>query len=88
MTGKKCDKCSTADQYVGNATGETGTCFYPLLISYQYTFTLSATEDASVTSINFLNVSQEKDDIDFTIHLKVRSFCMYVLTRTSEICFY
>lgn len=70
MTGQKCDRCSVSDHYVGNATGN-GTCYYPLLISYQYTFTLDSKSDPYVSAINFVNVSSTKEEIDFNIQLEV-----------------
>ena len=71
MTGQKCDRCSTSDHYVGDATGN-GTCYYPLLISYQYTFTLDSKSDPYITAINFVNVSSTKEEIDFNIQLEVK----------------
>uniref|UniRef100_H2YSI2 CUB domain-containing protein n=1 Tax=Ciona savignyi TaxID=51511 RepID=H2YSI2_CIOSA len=65
-TGRSCEVCDTSNGYTGNAAGN-GTCFYTLLINYQFTFNLKMdADDTHVTKINFKNTPNMEEDVQVT----------------------
>ncbi|XP_044593678.1 attractin-like protein 1 isoform X2 [Cotesia glomerata] len=61
IIGDHCERCDVSSLYNGDPTK--GSCFYDLVIDYQFTFNLSKKEDRHYRAINFKN-SPSKPDVD------------------------
>ena len=75
VVGDRCDRCQRASQdtdYVGNATGPNGTCFYPILTGYQYTFRIGGANERHITALNFLHVPKGDEDITMRLEVALR----------------
>ncbi|XP_015343691.2 attractin-like [Marmota marmota marmota] len=67
VKGDQCQLCEVENRYQGNPLK--GTCYYTLLIGYQFTFTLSQEEDRYYTAINFVATPKEQNrDLDMFIN--------------------
>ncbi|XP_043267343.1 attractin-like protein 1 isoform X2 [Venturia canescens] len=70
ITGDHCERCDVANLYHGDPTK--GSCFYDLVIDYQFTFNLSKKDDSHYTAINFKNSPSKPDvDAEFSIFCSV-----------------
>ncbi|KAL6088736.1 hypothetical protein STEG23_024052, partial [Scotinomys teguina] len=59
--------CDSENRYVGNPLR--GTCYYSLLIDYQFTFSLLQEDDRHHTAINFIaNPEQSNKNLDISIN--------------------
>lgn len=67
IKGDKCQLCEVENRYQGNPLK--GTCYYTLLIDYQFTFSLSQEDDRYYTAINFVATPEEQNrDLDMFIN--------------------
>ncbi|GCB70141.1 hypothetical protein scyTo_0012556 [Scyliorhinus torazame] len=67
IKGDKCQLCDVETRYQGNPLK--GTCYYTLLIDYQFTFSLSQEDDRYYTAINFVATPEEQNrDLDMFIN--------------------
>uniref|UniRef100_UPI00398E86D8 attractin isoform X4 n=1 Tax=Pristiophorus japonicus TaxID=55135 RepID=UPI00398E86D8 len=67
IKGDKCQLCDVETRYQGNPLK--GTCYYTLLIDYQFTFSLSQDDDRYYTAINFVATPEEQNrDLDMFIN--------------------
>ncbi|XP_043920393.1 attractin [Protopterus annectens] len=67
IKGDKCQLCEVENRYQGNPLK--GTCYYSLLIDYQFTFSLSQEDDRYYTTINFVATPEEQNrDLDMFIN--------------------
>ncbi|XP_078717801.1 attractin isoform X3 [Lampetra fluviatilis] len=67
IKGDQCQLCDIDNRYLGNPLK--GTCYYSLLIDYQFTFSLSLEDDKHYTSINFMATPEESNrDLDMFIN--------------------
>uniref|UniRef100_I3N7F2 Attractin-like n=1 Tax=Ictidomys tridecemlineatus TaxID=43179 RepID=I3N7F2_ICTTR len=67
IKGDQCQLCEVENRYQGNPLK--GTCYYTLLIGYQFTFTLSQEENRYYTAINFVAIPKEQNrDLDMFIN--------------------
>ncbi|XP_042356650.1 attractin-like [Plectropomus leopardus] len=57
IKGDRCHLCEVENRYQGNPLK--GTCYYTLLIDYQFTFSLSQEDDRYYTAINFVATPEE-----------------------------
>ncbi|OCT99037.1 hypothetical protein XELAEV_18004837mg [Xenopus laevis] len=57
IKGEECQLCEVENRYQGNPLK--GTCYYSLLIDYQFTFSLSQEDDRHYTAINFVATPEE-----------------------------
>uniref|UniRef100_A0A8C4R8L7 Attractin-like 1a n=1 Tax=Eptatretus burgeri TaxID=7764 RepID=A0A8C4R8L7_EPTBU len=57
IKGNHCQECDVDNKYTGDP--KKGTCYYPLMVDYQYTFTLTQEDDEHYTSINFKTMPEE-----------------------------
>uniref|UniRef100_A0A3B3Y8X0 Attractin n=1 Tax=Poecilia mexicana TaxID=48701 RepID=A0A3B3Y8X0_9TELE len=57
IKGDRCHMCEVESRYQGNPLK--GTCYYTLLIDYQFTFSLSQEDDRYYTAINFVATPEE-----------------------------
>ncbi|XP_036191764.1 attractin-like protein 1 isoform X3 [Myotis myotis] len=67
IKGDQCQLCDSENRYVGNPLR--GTCYYSLLIDYQFTFSLLQEDDRHHTAINFIaNPEQSNKNLDISIN--------------------
>ncbi|XP_035282260.1 attractin-like isoform X2 [Anguilla anguilla] len=67
IKGDRCHLCEVENRYQGNPLK--GTCYYTLLIDYQFTFSLSQEDDRYYTAINFVASPEEQNrDLDMFIN--------------------
>ncbi|XP_041829617.1 attractin-like protein 1 [Melanotaenia boesemani] len=67
IKGDQCQLCDSENRYLGNPLR--GTCYYNLLIDYQFTFNLIQEDDNHYTAINFLaSPEQENKNLDMSIN--------------------
>ncbi|MEE6511099.1 hypothetical protein FKM82_017421 [Ascaphus truei] len=67
IKGDECQLCEIDNRYQGNPLK--GTCYYTLLIDYQFTFSLSQEDDRYYTAINFVATPEEQNrDLDMFIN--------------------
>ncbi|XP_053314088.1 attractin isoform X2 [Spea bombifrons] len=67
IKGEECNLCEVENRYQGNPLK--GTCYYTLLIDYQFTFSLSQEDDRYYTAINFVATPEEHNrDLDMFIN--------------------
>ncbi|XP_036078037.1 attractin-like protein 1 isoform X5 [Rousettus aegyptiacus] len=67
IKGDQCQLCDSENRYVGNPLR--GTCYYSLLIDYQFTFSLLQEDDRHYTAINFIaNPEQSNKNLDISIN--------------------
>ncbi|KAK6306803.1 hypothetical protein J4Q44_G00219510 [Coregonus suidteri] len=59
VKGDRCHLCEVENRYQGNPLK--GTCYYTLLIDYQFTFSLSQEDDRYYTAINFVATPEEQN---------------------------
>ncbi|XP_077992752.1 attractin-like protein 1 [Glandiceps talaboti] len=86
ITGKECDKCEESRKYFGDPTSN-GTCYYELLLNYEFTFNLTRDEDKHITAINFKCVINKGNrDIDFNLRAdKPCSFMIFFTSRSNPV---
>ncbi|CAG12613.1 unnamed protein product, partial [Tetraodon nigroviridis] len=63
IKGEQCQLCDSENRYLGNPLR--GTCYYNLLIDYQFTFSLIQEDDNYYTAINFM-ASPEQVNISYS----------------------
>uniref|UniRef100_A0A8C3F7H7 Attractin-like protein 1 n=1 Tax=Chrysemys picta bellii TaxID=8478 RepID=A0A8C3F7H7_CHRPI len=67
IKGDQCQLCDSENRYLGNPLR--GTCYYSLLIDYQFTFSLLQEDDRHFTAINFIaNPEQSNKNLDISIN--------------------
>ncbi|XP_077114034.1 attractin-like protein 1 isoform X1 [Ranitomeya variabilis] len=67
IKGDHCQLCDSENRYLGNPLR--GTCYYSLLIDYQFTFSLIQEDDRHHTAINFIaNPEQSNKNLDISIN--------------------
>uniref|UniRef100_A0A8C6TF61 Attractin-like 1b n=1 Tax=Neogobius melanostomus TaxID=47308 RepID=A0A8C6TF61_9GOBI len=67
IKGDQCQLCDSENRYLGNPLR--GTCYYNLLIDYQFTFSLIQEEDKHYTAINFMaSPEQANKNLDMSIN--------------------
>ncbi|XP_071895918.1 attractin-like protein 1 isoform X1 [Anas platyrhynchos] len=67
IKGDQCQLCDSENRYLGNPLR--GTCYYSLLIDYQFTFSLLQEDDRHHTAINFIaNPEQSNKNLDISIN--------------------
>ncbi|XP_061412599.1 attractin-like protein 1 isoform X1 [Lethenteron reissneri] len=83
IRGDQCEVCETENRYLGNSLK--GTCYYNLMVDYQFTFSLSLEEDSHYTAINFKANPDENRDMDMFINAS-KSFNLNITwsSRSSE----
>ncbi|XP_070539699.1 attractin-like protein 1 isoform X2 [Ptychodera flava] len=84
IIGKECDRCDEDRKYYGDPTGN-GTCYYDLLLNYQFTFNLTRADDKSITSINFKCIIDNSNrDIVFQLNADKNVVVMITFTSRSN----
>uniref|UniRef100_A0A671L195 Attractin-like protein 1 n=1 Tax=Sinocyclocheilus anshuiensis TaxID=1608454 RepID=A0A671L195_9TELE len=67
VKGDQCQLCDSENRYLGNPLR--GTCYYNLLIDYQFTFSLLQEDDQHYTTINFMATPEETNkNLDMSIN--------------------
>ncbi|XP_056616392.1 attractin-like protein 1 isoform X2 [Triplophysa dalaica] len=67
VKGDQCQLCDSENRYLGNPLR--GTCYYHLLIDYQFTFSLLQEDDQHYTAINFMATPEETNkNLDMSIN--------------------
>ncbi|XP_073729243.1 attractin-like protein 1 isoform X1 [Misgurnus anguillicaudatus] len=67
VKGDQCQLCDSENRYLGNPLR--GTCYYNLLIDYQFTFSLLQDDDQHYTAINFMATPEETNkNLDVSIN--------------------
>lgn len=67
IRGDQCQLCDSENRYLGNPLQ--GTCYYNLLIDYQFTFSLLQEDDRHYTAINFMATpEQATKNLDMSIN--------------------
>ncbi|XP_043911831.1 attractin-like protein 1 [Protopterus annectens] len=67
IKGDQCQLCDSENRYLGNPLR--GTCYYSLLIDYQFTFSLFQDDDRHYTAINFMaNPEQPNKNLEMSIN--------------------
>ncbi|KAK9964596.1 hypothetical protein ABG768_005759 [Culter alburnus] len=67
VKGDQCQLCDSENRYLGNPLR--GTCYYNLLIDYQFTFSLLQEDDQHYTAINFMaNPEETNKNLDMSIN--------------------
>ncbi|XP_029953721.1 attractin-like protein 1 [Salarias fasciatus] len=67
IKGDQCQLCDSENRYLGNPLR--GTCYYNLLIDYQFTFSLIQEDDNHYTAINFMaSPEQPNKNLDMSIN--------------------
>uniref|UniRef100_A0A8C4ZJK4 Attractin-like 1a n=1 Tax=Gadus morhua TaxID=8049 RepID=A0A8C4ZJK4_GADMO len=61
IKGEQCQLCDSENRYLGNPLR--GTCYYNLLIDYQFTFSLLQDDDHHYTAINFMATPEQNLDM-------------------------
>ncbi|MBN3325866.1 ATRN protein, partial [Atractosteus spatula] len=81
IKGDRCHLCEVESRYQGNPLK--GTCYYTLLIDYQFTFSLSQEDDRYYTAINFVATPEEQNrDLDMFINAS-KNFNLNITWATS-----
>uniref|UniRef100_A0A3B1J5R2 Attractin n=1 Tax=Astyanax mexicanus TaxID=7994 RepID=A0A3B1J5R2_ASTMX len=81
IKGDRCNLCEVENRYQGNPLR--GTCYYTLLIDYQFTFSLSQEDDRYYTAINFVATPDEQNrDLDMIINAS-KNFNLNITWATS-----
>uniref|UniRef100_A0A8C7ZJ54 Attractin n=1 Tax=Oryzias sinensis TaxID=183150 RepID=A0A8C7ZJ54_9TELE len=81
IKGDRCHLCEVESRYQGNPLK--GTCYYTLLIDYQFTFSLSQEDDRYYTAINFVATPEEANrDLDMFINAS-KNFNLNITWATS-----
>ncbi|XP_036406915.1 attractin-like isoform X3 [Megalops cyprinoides] len=81
IKGDRCHLCEVENRYQGNPLK--GTCYYTLLIDYQFTFSLSQEDDRYYTAINFVATPEEQNrDLDMFINAS-KNFNLNITWATS-----
>nr|XP_033809079.1 attractin [Geotrypetes seraphini] len=81
IKGDECQLCEAENRYQGNPLK--GTCYYTLLIDYQFTFSLSQEDDSYYTAINFVATPEEQNrDLDMLINAS-KNFNLNITWATS-----
>uniref|UniRef100_A0A4W3GLH3 Attractin n=1 Tax=Callorhinchus milii TaxID=7868 RepID=A0A4W3GLH3_CALMI len=81
IKGDKCQLCDVETRYQGNPLK--GTCYYSLLIDYQFTFSFSQEDDRYYTAINFVATPEEQNrDLDMFINAS-KNFNLNITWSTS-----
>ncbi|XP_075873521.1 attractin isoform X2 [Nelusetta ayraudi] len=81
IKGDRCHLCEVENRYQGNPLK--GTCYYTLLIDYQFTFSLSQEDDRYYTAINFVATPEEPNrDLDMFINAS-KNFNLNITWATS-----
>nr|XP_056711187.1 attractin [Euleptes europaea] len=81
IKGEECQLCEVENRYQGNPLK--GTCYYTLLIDYQFTFSLSQEDDRYYTAINFVATPDEQNrDLDMFINAS-KNFNLNITWSTS-----
>ncbi|KAM4809130.1 attractin [Rhinophrynus dorsalis] len=81
IKGDECQLCEVENRYQGNPL--IGTCYYTLLIDYQFTFSLSQEDDRHYTAINFVATPEEQNrDLDMFINAS-KNFNLNITWATS-----
>uniref|UniRef100_A0A669PG09 Attractin n=1 Tax=Phasianus colchicus TaxID=9054 RepID=A0A669PG09_PHACC len=81
IKGEECQLCEVENRYQGNPLK--GTCYYTLLIDYQFTFSLSQEDDRYYTAINFVATPEEQNrDLDMFINAS-KNFNLNITWATS-----
>uniref|UniRef100_A0A8C5IAJ7 Attractin n=1 Tax=Gouania willdenowi TaxID=441366 RepID=A0A8C5IAJ7_GOUWI len=81
IKGDRCHLCEVENRYQGNPLK--GTCYYTLLIDYQFTFSLSQEDDRHYTAINFVATPEEQNrDLDMFINAS-KNFNLNITWATS-----
>ncbi|OCT96586.1 attractin isoform X1 [Xenopus laevis] len=81
VKGEECQLCEVENRYQGNPLK--GTCYYSLLIDYQFTFSLSQEDDRYYTAINFVATPEEQNrDLDMFINAS-KNFNLNITWATS-----
>ncbi|XP_073467126.1 attractin [Aquarana catesbeiana] len=81
VKGDECQLCEVENRYQGNPLK--GTCYYTLLIDYQFTFSLSQEDDKYYTAINFVATPEEQNrDLDMFINAS-KNFNLNITWATS-----
>uniref|UniRef100_A0A087X4B0 Attractin n=1 Tax=Poecilia formosa TaxID=48698 RepID=A0A087X4B0_POEFO len=81
IKGDRCHMCEVESRYQGNPLK--GTCYYTLLIDYQFTFSLSQEDDRYYTAINFVATPEEPNrDLDVFINAS-KNFNLNITWATS-----
>ncbi|KAI2657688.1 Attractin [Labeo rohita] len=81
IKGDRCHLCEVENRYQGNPLK--GTCYYTLLIDYQFTFSLSQEDDRYYTAINFVATPDEQNrDLDMFINAS-KNFNLNITWATS-----
>uniref|UniRef100_A0A8B9L738 Attractin-like 1b n=1 Tax=Astyanax mexicanus TaxID=7994 RepID=A0A8B9L738_ASTMX len=67
IKGDQCNLCDSENRYLGNPLR--GTCYYNLLIDYQFTFSLLQEDDHYYTAINFMATPEQTNkNLDMSIN--------------------
>ncbi|KAG5831216.1 hypothetical protein ANANG_G00301470 [Anguilla anguilla] len=67
IKGDQCQLCDSENRYLGNPLR--GTCYYNLLIDYQFTFSLLQEDDHHYTAINFMATPEQTNkNLDMSIN--------------------
>ncbi|XP_034040368.1 attractin-like protein 1 isoform X2 [Thalassophryne amazonica] len=67
VKGDQCQLCDSENRYLGNPLR--GTCYYNLLIDYQFTFSLLQEDDHHYTAINFMATPEQANkNLDMSIN--------------------
>ncbi|XP_077437375.1 attractin-like protein 1 isoform X2 [Vanacampus margaritifer] len=67
IKGEQCQLCDSENRYLGNPLR--GTCYYNLLIDYQFTFSLLQEDDRHYTAINFMATPEQANkNLDMSIN--------------------
>uniref|UniRef100_A0A672NT19 Attractin like 1 n=1 Tax=Sinocyclocheilus grahami TaxID=75366 RepID=A0A672NT19_SINGR len=67
VKGDQCQLCDSENRYLGNPLR--GTCYYNLLIDYQFTFSLLQEDDQHYRAINFMATPEETNkNLDMSIN--------------------
>uniref|UniRef100_A0A7N9AWV3 Attractin-like 1a n=1 Tax=Mastacembelus armatus TaxID=205130 RepID=A0A7N9AWV3_9TELE len=67
IKGDQCQLCDSENRYLGNPLR--GTCYYNLLIDYQFTFSLLQEDDRYYTAINFMATPEQANkNLDMSIN--------------------
>ncbi|TSK14743.1 Attractin-like protein 1 [Bagarius yarrelli] len=67
IKGDQCNLCDSENRYLGNPLR--GTCYYNLLIDYQFTFSLLQEDDQYYTAINFMATPEQTNkNLDMSIN--------------------
>ncbi|XP_066586444.1 attractin-like protein 1 isoform X2 [Prorops nasuta] len=84
IIGDHCERCDESSLYSGDPTK--GSCFYDLVIDYQFTFNLSKKEDRHYRAINFKNSpSKAEIDAEFSITCSVLAKMNVTIKKANSI---